>query len=128
MENVSWKKAGEQIPNLPYTIWQLLWHTEYWQRLILQGLKRQPVTFPKELEKSWPPSHTPKSEQEFQQLVTQFNQQLTEIESLLNDDLLTEDFPNGNGISNAEVLRSLVAHNSYHIGQIMVLRRLVGTL
>jgi uncharacterized damage-inducible protein DinB len=128
MENLDWEKTGEQIPNLPYTIWQLFWHTEYWQRLILQGFKGQTVTWPKELEESWPPSPTPESEQEFQQLVTRFNQQLTDIESLLNDDMLTEDFPGGDGMNNAEFLRVLITHNSYHFGQIMVLRRLLGTL
>ena len=127
MEGVDWKKAGEKIPNLPYTIWQLYCHAEYWQRLILLGLKGETVTWPENLEDSWPTSHTVESEQEFQQLVTEFNQQIEEIESLLNDDMLDEDFPGGDGMNKAEFLRVLISHNSYHVGQIIILKRLLGT-
>ncbi len=128
LDGVDWKKAGEKIPNLPYSIWQLFCHVEYWQRLILQGLKGETVTWPENLENSWHTSHTAKSEQEFQQLVTEFNQQLTEIESILNENMLTEDFPGGDGMNKAEFLRVLITHNSYHFGQIIVLKRLLSTM
>ena len=128
LENVDWKKAGEQIPNLPYTIWQLFYHVDYWQKLILQGLRGESVKWSEKLEESWSPSNAPESEQIFQQSVAEFNTQLKEVDSLLNDDIVNEDFPSGEGMSKLEFLRVLITHNSYHFGQIMTLRRLLGTL
>ena len=128
LEGLDWKIAGEQIPNLPYTIWQLFYHVDYWQKLILHGLRGESVKWPKNLEESWPTSHAPDSDQEFQQMVIEFSADLKEIESMLNDDMLAEDFPSGEGMNKAEFLRVLMTHNSYHFGQIVILRRLLGSL
>ena len=128
LEGVDWKGAGQTVPNVPYTIWQLFYHVDYWQKLILQGLRGESVTWPENLEDSWPASPAPDSEEDFQRLVTEFNEQLEEVASLLNDGMLGEEFPAGDGMSKAEFSRVLITHNSYHFGQIILVRRLLGTL
>jgi len=126
MEGVDWKMAGQKIEGLPYTIWQLFHHTMYWQRLIVQGLEGKDVKWPQNLEDSWTTLVAPSGELEFKQLVSELNLQLEKVGAILNDDLLREGFPSGEGMPKAEFLRVLMTHNSYHFGQIMVLKRLVG--
>jgi uncharacterized damage-inducible protein DinB len=128
LDGVDWKTAGKKVADLPYTIWQLFHHAEYWQRLIVQGLKGHKVAWPQRLEDSWTTTPAPASEAEYQKLVAEFNNQLAEVGTMINDDVLREGFPSGEGMNKAEFLRVLMTHNSYHFGQIMVLRRLLGNV
>jgi uncharacterized damage-inducible protein DinB len=58
--------------------------------------------------------------------VERFNQGLTVVQGLINPDTLDEVLPNWAYRTRSEAIALVAAHNSYHIGQIVLLRRMLG--
>ncbi|AZI42461.1 DinB family protein [Deinococcus psychrotolerans] len=113
---------------LPYTAWGLLWHLWFTQRDILQFVKDEPYT-----ELVWPTDYWPKAAgtaQSWQQTAESLQVDLDEFLALLDKADLFAVVPNGDGPDGGgqtwlrEAL--LIAdHNAYHLGQLMVVRRLL---
>ncbi|HZU25599.1 MAG TPA: DinB family protein [Bryobacteraceae bacterium] len=114
----------------PHSGWQLLEHLRIAQRDILDfshnedGRYRE-LKWPAEY---WPPTVQPPDEGAWEKSVKQFREDTRAMEELLQDNArdLYRPFPWGNGQTLLREALLLADHNSYHIGQLVLLRRLLG--
>ena len=98
----------------------------YWQNFLLTFLDGGKPQLPSSVAESWPSEGEPGSEDEWQLVIKQFLQGIDKAisysESMQLDETLTH-FPTE---TKAGILRNIASHNSYHLGEIVLLRRLFG--
>ena len=75
---------------------------------------------------SWPGSVYPADEDEWKTAVSTFLSGLRIVEEIAASEL-EQEVPGRAGKSRGEILGKLTGHNSYHLGQIVLLRRLLGS-
>jgi hypothetical protein len=117
-------------PNLPYSAWQLLEHLRITQRDILNFSAPptggyHPIQWPDDY---WPKSHQPPTPESWDRSVATIHSDLDHFIALIEDPNtdLFKPFRWGDG---QDLLREalLVAdHTAYHLGELIVLRRLLG--
>jgi DinB superfamily len=119
---------GKKVKDLPYSAWMLLEHMRLAQWDILEFSRNAKHQSPKFPEGYWPATAEPPTEASWDQSIKSFRADLKAMEKLVSDPKtdLYKPFPWGDG---QNVLREalLVAdHNAYHLGEFIVLRRLLG--
>jgi len=131
VEDLSAELAGSTLSGFPHSIWQILKHLNYWMDYELNRIDGHAAPYPVSAADSWPVASTPASETEWRGEVLLFSEKLQEMVRLANSDaeVLTRQVeittPAHAQQSNSveAVLAQTVAHNSYHVGQIVLLRR-----
>jgi hypothetical protein len=119
---------GVKAGDLPYTLWGLLEHLRLCVLDFLDYCRQPGYVEPPFPEGYWPESDAPRGEAAWRGSLEGFRSLMKEFESLILDpstDLL-RPLPGGSGRT---VLRQALAcldHNSYHLGQAIALRRLLG--
>ena len=109
------------------SVWKVVNHIAYWQEYFLHQLENDKFK-PQELGDDWLPIPDPKDDiawQEAVKKVIDINMQLSEaVESLSDADL---EKPMDEGKSKRyQYLMGLIAHNSYHICEIISIRHMQG--
>ncbi len=119
---------GVQPPGLPYSPWQLLEHLRIIQHDILDFCQNPNYKEPAWPDDYWPPSAAPKLPDEWENSINQYRSDREALLQLaVNPKLdLTASIPNGSGQSYLRELLLVADHNSYHIGQLVAVRRLLG--
>ncbi|PSL46055.1 DinB family protein [Chitinophaga niastensis] len=119
---------GEVPENMPYSIWQLVEHIRITQYDILD-FSRNPhyksINWPKDY---WPKETAPKDDTAWHHSLDRINREVHEFIALLeapDADLFTP-FPHGDGQHLFREAVLLADHNSYHTGEIIALRRMLG--
>jgi hypothetical protein len=120
-----------KVPNgLPYSAWQLLEHLRITQLDILNFSAPptggyQPIEWPADY---WPKSAEPPSAHAWDHTVTAIHSDLKKFEALLTkqDADLFKPFRWGDGQNLLREALLIADHNSYHLGEIVMLRRLLG--
>ena len=125
LSGLSLDLALRPLDGLPYTLYGLLWHTEFCQRQLLLTLGGEEVRWPPAAEQ-WPQG-TP-SQEEFADVLEALKAGLYEASELANDAALD---PRSGALgaeegADLETLADLAVHNAYHWGQVVMLRRLLG--
>ena len=122
-------KRGTFAPGLPHTGWQLLEHSRIAQWDILEfsrNAKHVPPGFP---EGYWPKTPGPASDADWDKSVQQFQHDLDEMVDIVKNsrtDLFAK-IPHGDGQTILRQALVLADHNAYHLGQLVDLRRALGT-
>ena len=118
---------GAKPAGAPHSAWELLEHMRIAQEDILD-FSRNPEyrdkTFPDDY---WPPSPEPPDEKAWQQSVQQFQTDLTQVRELIADPTLDlfARIPHGSGQTLLREALLVADHNAYHLGQLVMLRRLL---
>ena len=119
---------GKKPDALPYTPWQLLEHLRRTQSDILDFCRNADY---RELE--WPADYWPKEAEPptpgaWDESVAQFRQDRTALQQLAVDPQidLTATIPHGSGQTYLRELLLVADHSAYHIGELVVVRRLLG--
>ena len=75
----------------------------------------------------WPTDEDPSDEQ-WEDSVTRFTLDLDEVVALVEDESrdLTAEIPHGEGRTYLRQVLLVADHNAYHLGQIVMLRKLLG--
>ena len=122
------QQLNERIGGLPHSAWELLWHLWFTQRDILEFVRDEPYT-----EREWPAAYWPSTAgtvQNWYQTFESIQADLDEFLALLSGADLYAAVPNAVRAGTAQTwLREalLIAdHNAYHVGQLVVLRRLLN--
>ncbi len=119
---------GKKPERAPHTPWQLLEHMRIAQEDILEfsrDPKHESPTFP---EGYWPNSEAPPDEGAWQKSVTSFAADLQAMADLVADpstDLYAR-IPHGSGQTILREALLVADHNAYHLGQLVLLRRLLN--
>jgi hypothetical protein len=128
VEGLPPKLRGKKVQDLPYSAWMLLEHMRLAQWDILEFSRSAKHQSPKFPEGYWPATADPPQESSWDESIKSFRADLKAMQKLVSDpnNDLNEPFPWGDG---QNVLREalLVAdHNAYHLGEFIMLRRLLG--
>jgi len=121
---------GTVPPNLPYSAWQLLEHLRITQRDILNFSAPptggyHPIQWPDDY---WPKSAEPPSAQAWDQSIAAIRADLKHFEDLIQkpDADLFKAFRWGDGQNLLREALLIADHTAYHLGELIVLRRLLG--
>jgi uncharacterized damage-inducible protein DinB len=128
------QQAGQRAPGLPYTVWQQLGHLSYWIEYELARLSGTPVEYPEHASLSWPQEEGPGDARAWEAGMARFEGLLGELARLAgsSDAELARSVAQphqsqaGNDATLLGVLWQTVVHNSYHLGQVALLRRALG--
>ena len=120
---LEWKMAGATPEGAPHSVFQLLNHMIFWQNWALKWLDGRRPAVPKHASGSWPGSVAPANSREWQQAVRRFQDGLKGLHRHGSDAGLL----GGQGKkSRLEMLHGIASHNSYHVGQVVLVRQLLG--
>jgi uncharacterized damage-inducible protein DinB len=122
LEDLSIDIAGKNIPGSPHTIWQILKHINYWQEKFLSYIKDESTPIALTAKEGWSFPQSPVNENELKQEVQKFCKSLEEAISFDKDRLNKKAQRYKSGF---DVLQAMASHISYHIGEIVMLRRIL---
>jgi hypothetical protein len=120
--------AGAKVANFPHTAWMLLEHMRIAQWDILEFSRNPKHVSPKWPEGYWPASEAPANEKAWLAAIVEFKRDRRAMEQLVasrNNDLYAK-FPWGDGQTLPREALLLADHNSYHLGQLVMLRKCMG--
>ncbi|MCX2741523.1 DinB family protein [Pontibacter anaerobius] len=129
LEGLTAAEAGQQVTGMPYTIWQLLDHLRFAQHDILDFCRNPDYKEPTWPDDYWPSTKTaPPDEAALQQTLQAMANDLQEMIQLVQDPEkdLFEPFAHGQGQTLLREALLVAEHNAYHLGQIVLLRKLLG--
>ena len=119
---------GSQPAGVPYSPWQLLEHLRITQHDILDFCRNpdyEELEWPADY---WPASSAPPSPSAWENAISQFRQDRKALQDLAADrsiDLFAK-IPHGQGQTYLRELVLAADHAAYHIGELVVVRRLLG--
>ncbi len=135
--HVSWKPALSGVPaeirgvkpkGAPHSLWQLLEHLRIAQWDILEFSRDSKHVSPDWPSGYWPAASAPPNDREWEKSLHAFEHELSEFGKLVLDpktDLFAK-IPHGTGQTILREALLLADHNAYHIGQFVIVRRLLG--
>ena len=128
VENFPAQKRGAFAQGLPHTGWQLLEHARIAQWDILEFTRNAKHVSPGFPEGYWPKTPGPPSEEAWEKSVREFQRDLNEMIHLVKNSAsdLFAKIPHGQGQTILREALVLADHNSYHLGQLVDLRRALG--
>jgi uncharacterized damage-inducible protein DinB len=142
VEDISAELAAQTVPDYPHSIWQIVEHMSYWMDYDLSTIGGENRPYPNKAIEGWPTHPSPAAEsrtaneqdEAWRATTRRFTDLLTRLTRLAESDSpeLERKVQNvGSPKSPREstvhaMLWQIAAHNSYHAGQIALLRRQFG--
>ena len=119
---------GVRPASYPHTAWQLLEHLRICQWDILNFSRDPGHVSPDFPSGYWPTEEAPPSDTAWDGCVAQLRRDLDEMKQLLADPAEDLFAPIAHGQGKTILREALLVadHNSYHLGQLLMLRRLLG--
>ena len=120
--------AGAKVANFPHTAWMLLEHMRIAQWDILEFSRNPRHVSPKWPEGYWPEREAPENEKAWKGAIAQFKKDMQAMKKLVanaKSDLYAK-FPWGDGQTLLREVMLVADHNSYHLGQLAMLRKCMG--
>ena len=120
--------VGKRPQGLPYSAWELLEHLRLAQEDILRFSQSADHHSPKWPEGYWPKSPAPENKKQWEDSVRAIRKDLKEFEEMVKDPAqdLYKKFPWADGQTLLREALLIADHNSYHLGQLLLVRRLLG--
>ena len=128
VEDFPVEAAGQKAARLPHTAWQALYHLWIAQLDILEFIRNPSHESPEWPKGYWPKERAPLHMSDWQETVRKFRTDLASIIELVrdtNNDLLAP-IPHGNGQTLLREALLIIDHNSYHVGQLVDIRRILN--
>jgi uncharacterized damage-inducible protein DinB len=121
-------KRGAVPAGLPYSLWQVIEHIRIAQHDILDFCRNasyQEMKWPADY---WPQSPAPPSQAAWDDSVEAFRRDRRALQDMANDASLdlTARIPHGQGQTYLRELVLVADHTAYHVGELVVMRRLLG--
>jgi uncharacterized damage-inducible protein DinB len=134
IEDLSAELAAHQVDGFPHSIGQLVFHMNYWMDYELRRIRGERPRYPEHNSESFPSAPSPADAQDWDSLRKRFATLLANFTALANSppEEMQRQIESGHagdaGLSSTleAILWQMVAHNSYHVGQIAMLRRKLG--
>ena len=128
LEDFPVELAGSRVEGLAHTMWDLVYYSQLVQWDIVDFIRNEDHDSPSYPSGFWPQSDAPESTLQWVETVDRFTEDLAWMRRLIKDpdqDLFVP-FAHGAGHNLFHEALTLADHNSYHIGQIVDLRMLLG--
>ena len=122
------KQRGVRPTGLPYSAWMLVEHMRIAQWDILEFSRNPRHVSPEFPAGYWPASEAPPSDAAWEESVRAFEKDLRALERLVKNPAtnLCAPIPHGQGQTILREALLAADHNAYHIGQLVLVRRLLG--
>jgi len=119
---------GKKTQGLPYTAWQLLEHMRIAQWDILEFSRNPKHVSPDWPAGYWPRTEAPAAKSGWDESVSRFKNDLEGMRKLVSspDTDLFSLIPHGTGQTILREAMLLADHNAYHLGQLVLLRKLLA--
>jgi uncharacterized damage-inducible protein DinB len=124
LAGLNWKVGGARPRGASHSIFQLLNHMSYWQDWVVKWLGGEDPPIPKHASGGWPGSPSPTSPKEWQRAVRGFRSGLKKLDRQSREAGL---LATRGEYSRLGMLQAIASHNSYHVGQVVLLRQMLGT-
>ncbi len=137
LEDLPASLADQTVANYPHNIWQIVEHMNYWMEYEICRIACAPPAYPDHAIESWP-QPVPLTDEKWSATTKRFYTLLDRLARLADSDseTLSQPVPPDAGkddgkdtdkaarpVTVEDVVTQISAHNSYHIGQIALLRR-----
>jgi uncharacterized damage-inducible protein DinB len=121
-------RIGTRPASLPHSGWELLEHMRITQNDILRFSQSADYVSPKWPEGYWPPSPAPERPEQWDESVKSFRADRAAIQKMVLDRKqdLHKPFPWGDGQTLFREVLLVADHTSYHLGQMVFVRRALG--
>ena len=134
VEDLTAEWAGRHTENLPHSVWQIVWHVNFWTDYELQRIRGEKPHYPDHAAESWPKDIAPISEAEWKKDSARFVDLIGILAAMAESDAneLDREVPplQANQEARTSTVRAILwqtlVHNSYHVGQIALVRRALG--
>jgi hypothetical protein len=117
------------FPNGDYSFWQLLEHIRITQYITLYFMTSKNYVEPKWPDEYWPDAKIKATENDWLKSVTSFKKDMKKIVKLLMNkktDLYSK-VSNGTGQTFMREFLLIADHNSYHLGELSIMRQVLNT-
>jgi uncharacterized damage-inducible protein DinB len=128
VRDVPARARGVVPPGLPHSAWQLLEHLRRCQKDILDFCVDPAYVEPRSMDEYWPRSAAPPDDGAWDESIAAFQRDRAALLALALDpdvDLFAR-VPQGTGQTFLRELLLVADHNAYHVGQLVLVRRLLG--
>jgi hypothetical protein len=128
VDDLAERLRGAKPANFPHSPWMILEHLRIAQRDILEFSRNEKHQSPKWPEGYWPNTEAPPTDAAWKNSVDQFAADLNAMKDLVRNsktDLFAK-IPWGDGQTILREALMLADHNSYHVAQLVDVRRLLG--
>jgi len=134
VEDVTAEQALHRVAGFPHSIWQIVEHMNYWMDYDLRTVAGDNPPYPNHAIESWAEHPDPANDEQWKAATRRFGELLARIAALADGDSAELE----RSVTKLEPLNSrrqstmhaslweVAAHNSYHSGQIALLRRQAG--
>jgi len=128
LEDFPAELRGKRPEGSPYSPWELLEHMRIAQWDILEFSRSAKHESPKWPEGYWPVAPEPPDAKAWDRSIAALHDDMQSMCALIADESaeLNAPFPHGSGQTLLREALLLGDHNSYHLGQIVLLRRILG--
>ncbi|QCK16706.1 DinB family protein [Mangrovivirga cuniculi] len=128
VQNIPEKMYGVRHENLSYSLWELIEHIRISQNDILEFCRNSEYKEMPWPDAYWPDRASPESREEWDESISKYKSDRNALKSLASDKSidLTSKIPHGDGQTYLRELLLVADHNAYHVGQIVLLRKLLG--
>jgi uncharacterized damage-inducible protein DinB len=119
---------GKRPDNFPHSVWELVEHVRRTQHDLLEFCTNPNYHEPKWPDDYWPATPEPENVGAWNDSVAAYHQDAAALAELTIDESrdLTAKIPHGTGQTYLRTILVAVDHTSYHVGQIIAVRRLLG--
>ena len=127
LKNFPSELRGSKPEGAPHTPWQLLEHIRIAQSDILEFTRSAKHKSPKWPDEYWPKAEAPPDVKAWDKSVKQVLADLEAITELVSDPKrdLTGKIPHGDGQTLLREALLVADHNAYHLGQLVMVRRIL---
>jgi len=116
-------------PNVSYTPWHLVEHMRIAQRDILEYIKDRDYRLPKWPDDYWPAAEAKADAKAWRKTVTGFRRDRAALEKIAGNPRVALGAPLPYARQHTYIRELLIAaeHNTYHVGELAILRQVMGT-
>lgn len=128
VKNLPQELRGRRPPGYPHSVWELLEHIRLSQRDLLDFCVDPSYREQNWPDDYWPATPAPASPSAWDECLAGIRRDAKALAQFAEDNAerLTEKIPHGTGQTYLRTVLVAVDHTSYHVGQIVAVRRLLG--
>jgi uncharacterized damage-inducible protein DinB len=134
LNGLAWELAGSKPQRAPYSVYDLVWHMCFWMENELQRTDGERPAYPEHAALGWP-TDAPVDARHWSLTVERFGASLNRLAALAAGAPevrgravpVTSQADHANqGTTVEDVVWQTIVHNTHHLGQVVLLRRLLG--
>jgi uncharacterized damage-inducible protein DinB len=118
--------AAKRLSENCHTIWELLHHMIFWQDICLDAIDDKDVKWNRSKTENWPKADMALDQKALDERITHFLNGIESFSERAESVELESSMRSLPESSKVFAIQTIAQHNSYHLGQIVVLRQALG--